>query len=356
MESIVLQRKEGRIEAILSNIEIPKINGKHILVRVKCAGICGTDLKLYTGQYPVDDKVLPIVLGHEFVGEVIKIGENVTKVAIGDRVVATPSFTGCGRCRYCDRGEIKLCKTRKRMGFNCDGAFSEFVRLHEEQIFHIPNSISDDAGAMIEPLSVAVSGVYKANIKPTDTILVTGPGAIGLLTSLVAKQFGAKVILCGTDADKSRLEIAKQMGIDIIVLSRELPIMLQSEKIIIDMVLECSGNAQAVNLGIDSIRPKGQFVQIGTTKKAVSINFMDIAYKELMVTGSIGALKEDWVVAIKLMEKIQTKALLIVKKHLPFKDFHKGFEECLNNGGPKILLTPTNSIGEYTQLMKTRMH
>jgi L-iditol 2-dehydrogenase len=344
MESIVLQRKEGRTEAILSNIKIPKIDGKHILVRVKCAGICGTDLKLYTGQYPVDDKVLPIVLGHEFVGEVIKIGAKVTKVAIGDRVVATPSYTGCGKCMFCDRGEIKLCKTRRRMGFNCDGVFSEFVRLHEEQIFHIPDSISDDAGAMIEPLSVAVSGVYKANIKPTDTILVTGPGAIGLLTSLVAKRFGAKVILSGIDADKSRLEIAKQMGVDMTVFSRELPSILQSEKIIIDIVLECSGNVHAVNLGIDALRPNGQFVQIGTTKKAVSVNFMDIAYKELIVTGSIGALKEDWVAAIKLMEQIQTKALLIVKKHLPFKDFHKGFEECLNNGGPKILLTPTNTI------------
>lgn len=346
MESILLENIEGKTKAVLRNIEIPRIEEGQVLVRVRRAGICGTDLKLYTGNYPVDEHLLPFVLGHEFMGEVIEVDDQVTKAAIGDRVVATPGYGGCEQCRYCERGQLKLCKNRKRMGFNCDGVFSEYVKLNEDQIFLLPDSISDDAAAMIEPLSVAVSGVYKADIKPTDTILVTGPGAIGLLTSLVAKQFGATVIVCGTTADADRLNIAEQMGVDITVLSSDLPDLLQREKITIDIVLECSGNADAVNLGINVLRPNGQFVQIGTASKPVTVSFMNIAYKELKVTGSIGALKEDWDIAINLMEKVQSKALLIVKKHLPFKDFDSGFEECLQNGGPKILLAPTTILGE----------
>lgn len=338
MESVILQ--DGGKQVVLKEIDPPEIHEHQLLVRVKRAGICGTDLKLYTGNYPLEKDSLPVVLGHEFIGEVVQIGEKVTKAAVGDRVVAHPTYSSCGQCTYCNSGEFNLCNKRKRIGFDYDGVFAEFVRLNEHQIYHVGDSISDDAGALIEPLSVAVRGVYKADIKPTDTVLVTGPGTIGLLTALVAKQFGATVIVSGTLADADRLEIARQMGADLIDMSGDLPGLLKRKQWTVDIVFECSGNVHAVNLGLNLLRPKGQFVQIGTSSKALNVSFMDIAYKELKVTGSIAATREDWEAAIKLMEQVQTKALLIVKKYLPLKDFEKGFEECLNHGGPKVLFTP----------------
>ncbi|ETI69050.1 zinc-dependent alcohol dehydrogenase [Neobacillus vireti] len=337
MECVLL--KEGK-NVVLDDKDIPQLGEYELLARVKRAGICGTDLKLYTGNYHIDSKALPIVLGHEFIGEVVAVGDKVTKVAISDRIVAQPTYSSCEECTYCNRGEFNLCNNRKRIGFDYDGVFAQYVKLHEKQIYHVPDSISDDAGALIEPLTVAVRGVYKTDIRPTDTVLVIGPGTIGLFTALVAKQFGAKVIVCGTLADAERLEIASQMGVDMTDMSGDLHEMLRRKKITVDIVFECSGNPHGINLGLNILRPKGQYVQIGTSSKMQNISFMDIAYKELKVTGSISAIREDWNTAIKLMEKLQSKALLIVKKYLELKDFEKGFEECLNNGGPKILFTP----------------
>jgi L-iditol 2-dehydrogenase len=339
MESVVLF--DGEVKNVgLVNKEIPQIEEHQLLVRVKRAGICGTDLKLYTGSYPVNKNSLPVVLGHEFIGEVVAVGAKVTKAVIGDRIVAQPTYSSCGECRYCIRGEFNLCNKRTRIGFDYDGVFAEYVKLNEYQIHILPDSISDDAGALIEPLTVAIRGVYKADIKPTDTVLITGPGTIGLLTALVAKQLGATVIVSGTKADAERLEIATSLGADLIDMSGNLPTILEKKGIEIDVVLECSGNAKAVEIGLNLLRPKGQFVQIGTASYKIDIPFMDIAYKELIVTGSISAIKEDWKAAIKLMEKVQSKALLIVTKHLSLKEFEKGFEECLQNGGPKVLFTP----------------
>ncbi|MFD4819892.1 zinc-dependent alcohol dehydrogenase [Peribacillus butanolivorans] len=339
MKSLILIGEKGN-KVVFENIGIPKIKGKQILVRVKRAGICGTDIKLYTGNYYTDSNVCPIVLGHEFIGEVVEVGNKVSNAKIGDRIVAQPTYISCEQCKYCKQGEFNLCKSRKRIGFDCDGVFAEFVRLNENQIYHVPDTISDDAGALIEPLTVAVRGVYRANVKPSDTVLISGPGAIGLLTALVAKQFGARVIVSGTPADVKRLEIASQLGVDMVVMTDELPKKLKHKEIEVDIVFECSGNEHAVNLGLNILRPKGQFVQIGTSSKMVNVSFMDIAYKELIVTGSIAAISNDWHTAINLMEKIQTQALLIVKKVLPLEEFEKGFDEFLQNGSPKILFTP----------------
>ncbi|WML42371.1 alcohol dehydrogenase catalytic domain-containing protein [Neobacillus sp. OS1-2] len=337
MKGVVL--KTGK-NVVLDDIDIPQIAENEVLARVKRAGICGTDLKLYTGNYHIDNKALPVVIGHEFIGEVVEVGEKVTKVSVGDRIVAQPTYSSCQECRYCHSGEFNLCTTRKRIGFDYDGVFTQFVKLNEQQVYTVPDTISDDAGALIEPLTVAVRGVYKANVKPTDTVVIIGPGTIGLFTALVAKQFGARVIVYGTLADAGRLEIAARMGVDMVDMSGDLLEVLRKKNLTVDTVFECSGNVNGVNLGLTILRPKGQFVQIGTSSKMVNISFMDIAYKELNVTGSISAVKEDWHTAINLMEKLQSKALLIVKKYLDLKDFEKGFEECLNNGGPKILFTP----------------
>ncbi|MFC4799134.1 zinc-binding dehydrogenase [Neobacillus sp. GCM10023253] len=336
MESVVL--KDGQVS--LEDIAVPEIGEYQILAKVKRAGICGTDLKLYTGNYHRDPKAPPVIIGHEFIGEVVAVGEKVTKAVIGDRIVAHPTYSSCQECPNCARGEFNLCSKRKRIGFDYDGVFAQFVKLHEQQVYIVPDTISDDAGALIEPLSVAVRGVYKADITPTVTVLIIGPGTIGLFTALVAKQFGATVLVCGTQADTDRLEIASQMGVDTTVMSGDLPSLLKEKNMNIDIVFECSGNENGVNLGLSVLRPKGQFIQIGTSSKLTNVSFMDIAYKELKVTGSIAAIKEDWHTAIKLMEKLQTKVILIVKKYLELKDFKEGFEECLNNGSPKVLFTP----------------
>ncbi|MCH6264683.1 zinc-dependent alcohol dehydrogenase [Neobacillus citreus] len=348
MESVVL--KDGQVS--LEDIAVPEIGEYQILAKVKRAGICGTDLKLYTGNYHRDPKAPPVIIGHEFIGEVVAVGEKVTKAVIGDRIVAHPTYSSCQECTYCYSGEFNLCSHRKRIGFDYDGVFAQFVKLHEQQVYIVPDTISDDAGALIEPLSVAVRGVYKADITPTDTVLIIGPGTIGLFTVLVAKQFGATVLVCGTQADTDRLEIASQMGVDTTVMSGDLPSLLKKKNMNIDIVFECSGNENGVNLGLSVLRPKGQFIQIGTSSKLTNVSFMDIAYKELKVTGSIAAIKEDWHTAIKLMEKLQTKVLLIVKKYLELKDFKEGFEECLNNGGPKVLFTPRETENEREAMIR----
>jgi L-iditol 2-dehydrogenase len=334
MQGLLLEDNDGNVK--LGELEIPAIDATQVLVKVLYAGICGTDMKLYTGHYPVKEECFPLALGHELVGEVVQTGADVTHVAVGDRIVSIATYDSCGACTYCAEGHFNLCRTRRRLGFDVHGAFAEYVRLNKKQVYRVPDTISTEAAALMEPLTVAVRGVSRAHIRPCDKVLVTGPGTIGLLTGLVASQYGAEVVLKGVPGDEERLAIGQRMGIAHVT-TESAAIAVDS----FDAVFECSGHAGGVSDGIAALRPQGQYVQIGTSKAPLTLPFMEIVYKELRMTGSLGAVEADWQRAIELMERIQTEALLIIQTVKPIAEYEAAFTASFSRGvPPKVLLRP----------------
>src|SRR3954463_14050866 len=192
--------------------ERPEPGPREVLVQITAVGVCGSDVHYYEhgriGPFVVD---APLILGHESAGRVVELGPGATKHAVGDRVTLEPGVP-CGRCRECRAGRYNLCADVRFFATPpIDGAFADFVAIHEDFAFALPDSISDEAGALMEPLSVGIWACQKANVSAGDRVLVTGAGPIGLLAAQCARAFGATEIAV-TDLNARRLSLAESTG------------------------------------------------------------------------------------------------------------------------------------------------
>ena len=330
----------GNLEVI--DVEEPSVGKDQVKILVKYAGICGTDMHTYEGKYKVK---APVTLGHEFSGEVVEIGENVEGINIGDRVTTETTFYICGKWKYCKTKDYNLCSSRKGLGTQQDGGFTKYVIARKESIHILPENVDYFAAALTEPLACSHHGIAKANIQIGDVVVVLGPGPIGLLTAQIAKDLGAKVIITGLDKDASRLQKAKELGIDVTV-------NIQSEDIKdvvseltdgygADVVLECTGVVPALNMGLDLLKKKGRYVQVGIfSTPEVMVDFEKIIQKEIEVIGCRSQKPSDWDVCIELMNenRVDTKAL--VTHQFDIREWDKAYEAIKSGEAIKVVLTP----------------
>jgi len=337
---VKLRKGEGNIE--VQDVPEPEVGPGEVKIEVKAAGICGTDIHIYHEEFKSNP---PVILGHEFCGVVAEVGDNVTEFNVGDRVTAETAAKVCGKCLYCKTGNYNLCPERLGLGYGVNGAFTKYCVVRKEIVHFLPDNVDFVSGALCEPLSCAVHGVLEqTNILPGDIVVITGPGAIGLLAMQLSKLAGGFVIVLGLLTDKERLSLAKKLGADVVVNIQE----ADPDKIIkklskdygADVVLECSGAPAAAELGLKLVRKRGQYTQMGLFGKPININFEQIAYKELRVTGFLSHNWVTWERALKLLKqnKIQIKPL--VSDKLSIIDWKKGFEKFEKKKGIKIILYP----------------
>ncbi len=198
----------GNVEA--REIQEPSPAAGQVLIAVKAAGICGTDIHIYYDEYKTSP---PVVMGHEVAGVVVELGEGVESVKVGDRVTSETYFSTCGLCHYCRNGKPNLCAHRRSIGSHVDGAFAEYLVVPAKNVHRLPDNVDFLAGALTEPLACVVHGVLDIHrATPGELAVVAGPGAIGLLTLQTLKAAGAKVMVLGTDVDERRLQLARQLG------------------------------------------------------------------------------------------------------------------------------------------------
>ncbi|MGA9287631.1 MAG: alcohol dehydrogenase catalytic domain-containing protein, partial [Anaerobacillus sp.] len=171
--------------------EEPIVANDLVKIEVKYAGICGSDIHTYEGHYKVR---FPVTLGHEFSGEVIEVGTNVTEFNVGDRVTSETTFYICGECEYCKSGDYNLCNYRKGLGTQQDGGFANYLIAHKDSVHILPDNVDYRSAAMTEPLACTHHAVTKTDISNGDIVVVMGPGPIGLFTAQVAKSRGATVL------------------------------------------------------------------------------------------------------------------------------------------------------------------
>lgn len=311
----------------------PQINENEILMKVKKVGICGTDLHIYNGGMNVS---MPLVLGHEFVGDIVKIGNNVTDVQVGDKAVAE-HLIGCGKCFYCREGKRNLCKVPTIIGLNRQGALAEYIAIPSELIFKLPKELSYDEGVLVEPLSIAVYAVRKSGVKVGDQIAVVGQGPIGLLVNFAAKASGG--IIFGFDKHDNRITYAKshkyvQEGFNIV----QEGYLKQFKEAVgdgADIVFEAVGSDTSAELAIELARSGGKVVVLGVFEHDVMVNMMNIVKKELQVYGSwtcVFSFEET----ILLMKSQKLDANQLITHRYPFSDAVKAFREASSNKGSRI--------------------
>jgi len=261
--------------------ERPSPGPREVLVKITAVGVCGSDVHYYEhgriGPFVVE---APLVLGHESAGRVAAVGDAVTKHAVGDRVTLEPGVP-CGRCRECRAGRYNLCPDVVFFATPpVDGAFANYVTIHEDFAFALPDELSDEAGALMEPLSVGIWACRKAAVSAGDRVLITGAGPIGLLAMQVALAFGATQVEI-SDVSEPRLALARRTGATRALRAGE------DHPAEADALIECSGNADAMRAGIRALRPAGTAVIVGMGPvETAEVPLALIQNREIWLTGT----------------------------------------------------------------------
>lgn len=288
----------GKDSLTVESREIPVPAADEVLVKVAAVGVCGSDVHYYRegriGDFIVNE---PMILGHEASGTIVAVGAEVPESRIGERVSIEPQRP-CGKCEQCRKGEYNLCP---KMEFYAtppiDGAFVEYVTIQSSFAHSIPDSVSDEAAALCEPLSVAVASVRKCDIQPGSTVLVTGAGPIGLICAQTAKAFGASKVYI-TDVVAEKCERALKYGIDEAINVAETP--LEDTGLVVDSFIDATGVASAVYSGIKCVGPSGTVVLVGLGSPDLTLPVDHIQNMELNVTG-VFRYVNTWPVAIELV-------------------------------------------------------
>ncbi len=327
--AVLYGQKDLRIE----DIPKPEIDAGEVLVRVRATGICGSDIPRVLGTA---SHYYPNVFGHEFSGEVEAIGADVSHVAVGDKVTAAP-LKPCHECEDCLAGNHALCKNYSFIGSREFGAWAEYVKAPKRNVVKLPETCSFVQGAFIEPITVALHGLYLMDFKPMSTVAITGMGTIGLLTLQCAKIMGAREITV-FDIDDSRLETAKKLGATHVVNTLTDDIQARVKEISggkgFEMVLETAGVPQTEMLCLEIAGAKAAVMYIGTPHKAFTIEVKQFEYinrKELMVRGSWMSYSapypgKEWLMAAHYLGTGQIQVEPLIDRKVPMEDMWKAFE------------------------------
>ncbi|WP_337118539.1 zinc-binding dehydrogenase [Staphylococcus aureus] len=341
MKALVKTREgHGNLELLDKEVATP-LDDK-VKIKVHYAGICGTDIHTYEGHYKVN---FPVTLGHEFSGEIVEVGADVKDFKVGDRVTSETTFYVCNECEYCESKDYNLCNYRKGIGTQVDGAFTNYVIAREESLHHIPDEVSYQSAAMAEPLACAHHGVSKIQVNSGDVAVVMGPGPIGLLVAQVLKSKGAIVVVTGLDNDKVRLDKAEALHMDYVVNLQQTDLKTYINGITdgygADVVVECSGAVPAARQGLDILRKKGFYSQIGIFKDAeIPFDMEKVIQKEITVVGSRSQKPADWEPSLQLMADGLVNAEALVTKIYDISKWDEAYQHLKSGEGIKALLKP----------------
>jgi L-iditol 2-dehydrogenase len=310
-----------------------------VKLKIAAAGICGTDIHIIKGEWPSRP---PVVLGHEFCGTVVEVGTHVRRFKPGDRVVASNPAQTCGKCYHCRAGNPFMCLHRVSAGYMIDGAFAEYICIREERCHSLPDHVSFRQAALGEPLSVAVHAVIdRTTVHAGDLVLVAGPGAVGLLTMLVAKLEGARVIVAGVAKDRSRLTLAEELGADLVIDSSTEDLVgivgRLSDGEGADLVYECSGVANSLDLCWAAVRREGTLAQVGIYPSRIETDFNKVVTKELTVIGSFGYVWNSWRRSIQLLSDRRIKTEALISHEVSLSQFEEAFRVTQDGTATKVI-------------------
>jgi threonine 3-dehydrogenase len=330
--------------AEIREVKIPCFGRNDVLVRVKVASICGTDLHIYEWDRWAQTRIHPpLIPGHEFCGEVVAYGDEVTSVKQGD-FVSAEMHVACGKCLQCRTGEAHICQNVKIIGVDADGAFAEYVVIPESNIWKLDPAIPQEYASILDPLGNAVHTVLAGEIAGR-TVAITGCGPIGLFSIAVARAVGAAQVFA-IEVNPHRRQIAKQMRADLTIdPSSEDVRAIISERtggFGADVVLEMAGHPSAIRTAFDIVRRGGRISLLGLTSKPISLNFSeDVIFKGITVQGINGRrMYQTWYQMTALLKAGKLDLHPVITDRIRMKDFSRGMERLKTGEASKILVYP----------------
>ncbi len=336
-----LRRGPGNVDLV--NVDPPRPGEGEVIVEVQYGGVCGTDIHILHDLYPKARP--PVTLGHEFSGVVSELGPNVRGWKVGDRVTVESAAHFCRVCEFCRSGETQRCEEREGLGSGRDGGFASFVATRQDGLYRLPDHVSFQEGALCEPLACAIHAVMeRSSIEPGKTILVTGPGPIGLLVLQVAKAVGATVVISGTQGDEERLKIAKRIGADhcVQIEQQDLHLLIHelTDGLGVDAAYECSGALGALSDCLQGVRKGSEIVQVGLFGRSIELNYDDVTFKEVQVKGAFTHNPGTWEKAMELLRDRKVDLNSLVSGEFPLDQWEEAFRLFEKGRGLKYLLYP----------------
>jgi threonine 3-dehydrogenase len=333
--------------AEIREVKIPSYGRTDVLVKVKAASICGTDLHIYEWDRWAQGRIHPpLIPGHEFCGEVVAFGDEVTSVKEGD-FVSAEMHVACGKCLLCRTGEAHICQNVKIIGVDTDGAFAEYVVIPESNIWKLDPAIPQEYASILDPLGNAVHTVLAGEIA-AKTVAVTGCGPIGLFSIAVARACGATTIFA-IEVNEHRRKLATKMHADFAIdPSKEDVRAIVAEKtggLGVDVVLEMAGHPDAIRVAFDIIRRGGRMSLLGLTSKPIPVNFSeDIIFKGLTIQGINGRrMYQTWFQMTALLKAGKLDLHPVITDRIALKDFSSAMARLKTGEASKILVYPNGT-------------
>ncbi len=330
--------------AEVREVKVPSFGRTDVLVKVKVASICGTDLHIYNWDRWAQNRIHPpLIPGHEFCGEVVAFGDEVTSVQEGD-FVSAEMHVACGKCLQCRTGEAHICQNVKIIGVDANGAFAEYVVIPESNIWKLDPAIPQDYASILDPLGNAVHTVLAGEIA-AKTVAVTGCGPIGLFSIAVAKAVGATSVFA-IEVNDYRTRIAREMQADYVLNpAKEDVRALVMEKtggLGVDVVLEMAGHPDSIRMAFDIVRRGGRISLLGLTSKPISLNFSeDIIFKGITIQGINGRrMYQTWYQMTALLKAGKLNLHPVITDRISMKDFSTAMHRLQTGEASKILVYP----------------
>ncbi len=324
----------------MDDVEVPRPGVHDVLIRVHKTSVCGTDVHIYDWDDWAQNTIpVPMVVGHEFTGEIVRLGADVQGLEMGQRVSAEGHIT-CGHCRNCRGGRRNFCHNHKGLGVTRPGAFADYVSLPAENVFPVPDHISSDVAAVLDPLGNATHTALFYDVVGED-VLITGAGPIGVMAAAIIRHIGARFVVV-TDMNPYRLELASRMGADRVVdVSAEPLDPVMSELGMtegFDVGLEMSGSGSAFNQMLDVMNHGGRIAVLGIPPGSVTLDMNDVIFKGLNIQGIYGRrIFETWYkMAAMLQSGLSVES--VVTHHFTVDDFEKAFEVMRSGECGKVIL------------------
>ncbi|HEY2471367.1 MAG TPA: L-threonine 3-dehydrogenase [Terracidiphilus sp.] len=338
MKALVKSRAERGLW--LEAIAEPEIGINDVLVRVRYTGICGTDVHIYEWDEWAQKTIpVPMAIGHEFVGEIVAVGSNVSDFFPGD-IVSGEGHVVCGRCRNCLAGRRHLCKDTQGVGVNRPGAFAELIALPMTNIWRHSPAINQEIAAIFDPFGNAVHTALSFPVLGED-VLITGAGPIGLMAIPVVRHAGARHVVI-TDLNPYRLDLARRMGATLAVNARDISLLEVQKQLGMqegfDVGLEMSGNAQALRDMISNMSHGGKIAILGIPAKEMPMDWREVIFNMLTIKGIYGReMYETWYKMAVMLESGVDISPVITHRYA-YHEFQKGFDAMISGQAGKVIL------------------
>ncbi len=338
-------KPEARPGTEIREVKIPPFGRQDVLVKVKVASVCGTDLHIYNWDAWAQRRIHPpLIPGHEFCGQVAAVGDEVTSVKEGD-FVSAEMHVPCGKCLQCRTGEAHICQHVKILGVDANGAFAEYVTIPESNIWKIDPAIPPEYASLFDPLGNAVHTVLSGDGVAAKTVAITGCGPIGLFAIAVARACGATQVFA-IEVNEYRRRVAQKMKADFVFDPTKddvkKVILDHTDGIGVDVLLEMAGHPDAIRLGFQILRLGGRVSLLGIPSRSIEINLAeDIIFKGATVYGINGRrMYQTWYQMQALLKAGKLDLHPVITDRLAMKDFAKGMDRLKTGEASKILLYP----------------